>query len=987
MTPFSDCLLRFGAQNRLFFRIPCCYCGGGILLLVTILFNENLRAQTLIDYQLPCGAVRIKIVPALYNGGTGDQTPCYPCCSPTNCQRVRYDIYLEALPPQPGSWNNGNFDFKYSHLVVKVNLKLVTGNLSVINEPYTKAVNCQASYFQNNPAVTFDAKAVEGEVTLLVTNMTGEVTPNIPFSNYVSTEPLFQVFVDGFPEEEFGLDCAELSYINDFFICENQPGCSGNTTSVFPYPSNSSSTVLSLSADCNSHPLYMLVPVTVSMLPANVSFMDFAIEISCTGPADPQLNAPPQVSGFNSNIPTPLITMKEIVDDVNYLIHARYSSFSASGLPSSDVLFVIRIPKPVDLGETYTITTTLKPGRIRNGQDIVSGTQSYECKKFFHSSGSVQCSNTGLPLCQDMWFTIEPVPTPPTECGKLSVYAKLNWNFGAGGQTRDFESFKALLEFDLQPGVSIMGAEVENMNCPTTFPCPDGCISNSSNTVSLCFVTSNGVTIDQNSRIRIDFSGDGGCVTSGKARSVSVKRKDTPNEQYTECRPSLYNMDQLCPNKIEGDIAMENGCYIEEVAVQISAAQGGSCNTLNFTANQYNVPTSSCAVPYSKCMCSGHNHYTVTPTKDGNDLNGVSTFDLVLINKQILGLELLNSPYKILAADANMSKSVTTFDIVELRKLILGIYSEIPNNTSWRFVPKNHVFLDPADPWKISNDPLIPKEEPPASEIFQLPTTTADFVAIKVGDVNMSALTACIENDCNAFQKPAGEVAFSIPQKGLQAGEYYTLPVKASDAVPLVAWQMALRFDPESLELIGPSQGDLPGLNAGNFGLTQVSEGIIRALWFAQPGEEGPLQPGQTLFYLTFRAKQNIADLDALLNADEATLSCLGWRDEGTAYSLRMTPAPEADTREQPANNPMSALCRPNPTSGEANFDLDMPENGKVRLSVYGAFGTRIFFREYSLEKGAHTLTVPEGKDWPAGVYHWELQVGKQRAKGRLIHQ
>jgi hypothetical protein len=63
--------------------------------------------------------------------------------------------------------------------------------------------------------------------------------------------------------------------------------------------------------------------------------------------------------------------------------------------------------------------------------------------------------------------------------------------------------------------------------------------------------------------------------------------------------------------------------------------------------------------------------------KDNDPLNGVSTFDLVLINKHILGLEPLNSPYKMIAADANNSRSITTFDIVELRKLILGIYTEL----------------------------------------------------------------------------------------------------------------------------------------------------------------------------------------------------------------------------------------------------------------------------------------------------------------------
>ena len=94
------------------------------------------------------------------------------------------------------------------------------------------------------------------------------------------------------------------------------------------------------------------------------------------------------------------------------------------------------------------------------------------------------------------------------------------------------------------------------------------------------------------------------------------------------------------------------------------------------------------------CPCSNCDQFRVTPAKNDDWLNGVSTFDLTLIDKHILGVEYLNSPYKIIAADVNKSNTVTTYDMVELRKLILGIYTEIPGNTSWRFVDKDHIFPD-----------------------------------------------------------------------------------------------------------------------------------------------------------------------------------------------------------------------------------------------------------------------------------------------------
>ena len=72
--------------------------------------------------------------------------------------------------------------------------------------------------------------------------------------------------------------------------------------------------------------------------------------------------------------------------------------------------------------------------------------------------------------------------------------------------------------------------------------------------------------------------------------------------------------------------------------------------------------------------------------------NGVSTLDLVRIQKHLLGIEALSSPYDLIAADANNSESVSAIDLVELRKLILGIYTELPANQSWRFVDKGFLF-------------------------------------------------------------------------------------------------------------------------------------------------------------------------------------------------------------------------------------------------------------------------------------------------------
>lgn len=116
--------------------------------------------------------------------------------------------------------------------------------------------------------------------------------------------------------------------------------------------------------------------------------------------------------------------------------------------------------------------------------------------------------------------------------------------------------------------------------------------------------------------------------------------------------------------------------------------------------------------------------------KEGRASNGVSTFDAVLIRKHILTIDLLDNPYKIIAADVNNSGSVSTFDLVVIRKVILGIEPAFPNTPNWRFIPANHEFADPTNPFEGGFPEQIE---------FMTGINTVDFIAIKTGDVNGNA--------------------------------------------------------------------------------------------------------------------------------------------------------------------------------------------------------------------------------------------------------
>lgn len=122
----------------------------------------------------------------------------------------------------------------------------------------------------------------------------------------------------------------------------------------------------------------------------------------------------------------------------------------------------------------------------------------------------------------------------------------------------------------------------------------------------------------------------------------------------------------------------------------------------------------------------------ITAMKDIGDSNGVTSFDMVKIRKQILGNELLGSPYRIIAGDANQSGSVSSLDMVQIQKVILNIDPAFTNNTSWRFVAAAYQFPDPNNPF--TNNPFGITNIAVNTDLSNL-----DLLGIKIGDVNETA--------------------------------------------------------------------------------------------------------------------------------------------------------------------------------------------------------------------------------------------------------
>ncbi|KAA3632168.1 MAG: hypothetical protein DWQ02_15155 [Bacteroidetes bacterium] len=195
-----------------------------------------------------------------------------------------------------------------------------------------------------------------------------------------------------------------------------------------------------------------------------------------------------------------------------------------------------------------------------------------------------------------------------------------------------------------------------------------------------------------------------------------------PNYDYCPTYALVYNSSSCQPDpffyEITGSVKTEIGEGVEGVEIQVTG--GDFVDALTETSGEFELNVHP----------SGP--ITITPHLDlgGFPFSGMSTLDRILIQKHILGIQALDSPYKMIAADVNNSATITASDIIQMRKLILGIFVDFPNNTLWRFVDADYVFPNPANPW-VEEFPEVVEIENPWDQI-----NNVDFIAIKIGDVS-----------------------------------------------------------------------------------------------------------------------------------------------------------------------------------------------------------------------------------------------------------
>jgi hypothetical protein len=420
---------------------------------------------------------------------------------------------------------------------------------------------------------------------------------------------------------------------------------------------------------------------------------------------------------------------------------------------------------------------------------------------------------------------------------------------------------------------------------------------------------------------------------------------------YVLVQDNLFGVcGQSAPGSIAGVINTEESEPVENVNVQLS----GQTSQNRLTSEQGLYSFNNLQTGYD---------YTVTPSLDANPLNGVSTFDIILITKHILGVESLNSPYKMIAADVNNSKSITTLDLIQLRKLILSIDTHFANNTSWRFVDAAFVFPDPQNPWAT--------EFPEVHNIndLEVALNNVNFVAVKIGDINGNAITSSIHG--LEVRDLRGVFHFEVTDQPLKAGNEYTVDFKASDIMTIQGYQASLTFDATALELVDVIEGKV---KAENFGLRYTDEGVVTTSWNGEIADKDAM-----LFSLVFRAKTDANLSDLLGVGSRYTMAeAYGKNDELKNVAIQFSNGVIAGGDFELYQN------IPNPFKNRTLIRFQLPAAADATLTISDVSGKVLKLVRGSYAKGLNQIEL-NSQELPTGVLTYTLQSGEFVATKKMI--
>jgi hypothetical protein len=304
--------------------------------------------------------------------------------------------------------------------------------------------------------------------------------------------------------------------------------------------------------------------------------------------------------------------------------------------------------------------------------------------------------------------------------------------------------------------------------------------------------------------------------------------------------------------------------------------------------------------------------------------------------------------------------------------VVLRVDTEFKNNTSWRFIKKDFQFPNPENPFETAFPEVYNINNLDADMM------TADFIAIKVGDVNSSAKA----NSLQRIEERTTPEPFvlQVDNQSVKKGDLVTVYFKPEINESLLGSQFTLDFDASALRLEAVDDSEL--MSRENFGLALLDEGAITVSW--DNATIQTLIANQTLFSLHFRVLSD-GRLSQWLSLSSRFTEAESYNPDGLTRPVNL----RFNSGEQTGEPAESAFVlyqnKPNPFNGTTVIGFQLPDASVAKLTIYDLSGKVLKVFSGQFPNGYNEFRVEEKQLGAQGVLYYRIDTPQHTATKKMV--
>lgn len=349
-------------------------------------------------------------------------------------------------------------------------------------------------------------------------------------------------------------------------------------------------------------------------------------------------------------------------------------------------------------------------------------------------------------------------------------------------------------------------------------------------------------------------------------------------------------------------------------------------------------------------------------TDDTATRHGLSTYDIILLQRFIQGIDFNPSPYQTIAGDVDKSGKLDGLDISQIRDFVVGNRTDF-NGRNWTILNSDYIIRNRRNPFPYDTV----KHYPMLSDTL----ANQNFVALRLGDANGS------------WNVPFNQALYSaksvakISTVAVAPAATFILPVRAASFDTIAGFQFGMDWDPAKLQFIGIVPGALGFLSSN---ATLAGQGKLGIQWDESSTLGLHYKPDTILFSLKFTVDPSLSSGRIPVNINSWVMQSEVINGKGTLFTQPnqtgyVLVGPSGT--EKPVVGDISLSANPNPFSTDAEIDFSLEQAQTVRLDIRNLLGQTVYTSQIMATEGQNRFhwngKDQQGNILPAGAWFCQI--------------